>query len=151
MLLGGLWHGASLTFVLWGVWHGLGLMVNRWWDQRSRAHQARFPAWLGWLTTQAFVLYGWMLFRAGSIDQVLAFTSALGSFSMPGWWGPYVRNLTVLAAPLVAMQLWQWRSGNLNATLGLPRWTRAVLQGTMVLIIIAFWEPEASPFIYFQF
>ena len=70
---------------------------------------------------------------------------------MPDWWCPYVKNLTVLATPLVAMQIWQWRSGNLNAALGLPRWTRAVLQGGMVLIIIAFWESEASPFIYFQF
>jgi D-alanyl-lipoteichoic acid acyltransferase DltB (MBOAT superfamily) len=151
MLLGGLWHGASLTFVLWGVWHGLGLMANRWWEQRCRKHQARCPAWLGWLTTQIFVLYGWMLFRAGSIDQVVAFTGALWNFSLPGWWCPYVMNLAVLAAPLVAMQVWQWRAGNLNATLGLPRWTRGALQGGMVLTIIAFWEREASPFIYFQF
>jgi alginate O-acetyltransferase complex protein AlgI len=151
MLLGGLWHGASLTFVLWGVWHGLGLMANRWWEERSGTQQARCPAWLGWLATQVFVLYGWMLFRAGSIDQVLSFTSALGNFSMPVWWCPYVKNLAVLAAPLVAMQVWQWRSGNLNAALGLSRWARAALQGGMVLIIIAFWESEASPFIYFQF
>ncbi len=151
MLLGGLWHGASLTFVLWGLWHGSGLMANRWWEQRSRGHPARCPAWLRWLATQAFVLYGWMLFRAVSIDQVMAFSGALWNLSVPGWWFPYVKNLVVLAAPLVAMQLWQWRSGNLNAALGLPRWTRAALQGAMVLAIVAFWEPEASPFIYFQF
>jgi len=151
MLLGGLWHGASLTFVLWGLWHGLGLMANRWWEQRSRRHPSRCPAWLGWLATQAFVLYGWMLFRAVSLDQAIAFSGAWWNLSVPGWWFPYVKNLAVLAAPLAAMQLWQWRSGNLNAALRLPRWTRAALQAAMVLTIVAFWEPESSPFIYFQF
>jgi len=150
MLLGGLWHGASLTFVLWGLWHGVGLAVNRWWQTRVGAH-LKIPTWLARLITTAFVLYGWMVFRANSIDQVWECTNALARCSLPVWWRPYVGNLVVLASPLIAMQFWQWRAGNLNVPLELPRWARAALQGVMVLTVYAFWEPEAAAFIYFQF
>jgi D-alanyl-lipoteichoic acid acyltransferase DltB (MBOAT superfamily) len=150
MLLGGLWHGASLTFVLWGLWHGLGLIANRWWEQHRPARWVP-PGWLAWLLTQAFVLYGWLLFRAASLDQVLQFTSALVTFSVPHWWRTYLGNLLALAAPFVAMQVWQWRSGDLNAPLRLPRWPRAVLQAVLLIAIVVFWQAEASPFIYFQF
>jgi D-alanyl-lipoteichoic acid acyltransferase DltB (MBOAT superfamily) len=150
MLLGGLWHGASLTFVLWGAWHGLGLIANRWWDEHRPFGRA-LPAWLGWLVTQAFVLYGWLLFRALSLDQVLQFTSALANFSVPHWWRPFLGNFLVLTAPLLAVQVWQWRSGDLNVALRLPRWCKAVLQALLLADIIAFWQPDPSPFIYFQF
>ena len=36
MVLGGLWHGAGITFVIWGAWQGAGLVVNRWWTQNVR-------------------------------------------------------------------------------------------------------------------
>lgn len=169
MLLGGFWHGAALTFVLWGAWHGLGLMLNRWWEQRQRttplpnsapspadgsaanAPHPSLPVWLAWLGTQLFVLYGWMLFRAESLEQVLQFNGALANLSLPGWWQPYVTDLLLLASPLVAMQLWQWRSGDLYPPLQWPRWRRAALQAGLVLFIVAYWKTEAVSFIYFQF
>jgi D-alanyl-lipoteichoic acid acyltransferase DltB (MBOAT superfamily) len=151
MLLGGLWHGAALTFVLWGLWHGLGLLVNHWWEAR-RPSGRELPRWLGWLATQAFVLAGWVFFRAGSVDKLLEIAGGLSKFSLPAWWLRYLGNLLVLAMPLLAMQLWQWRSGKLNAPLGLPRWSRAALQAGLLLLIIGYWPHEdAPPFIYFQF
>ncbi len=150
MLLGGLWHGASLTFVLWGVWHGAGLIVHRLWQQASKG-AILLPNWAAWLLTQAFVLYGWVLFRAGSLDQVLQFTGALSKPALPAWWRQYVVNLLALTAPLLVIQLWQWRSSDLEAPLRLPVWRRALLQGALLVCTAAFWQPEASPFIYFQF
>ena len=120
MLLGGLWHGAAWNFVLWGAWHGSGLMVERA-SGKSRHLESRIcQMWAGvvaWLATMLFVFYGWMLFRAGSLDQILAMTRALGDFSAPVWLRSYVINLVVFAAPLVLMQLWQRRRDNL-----LPPW-----------------------------
>lgn len=150
MLLGGLWHGASITFVLWGLWQGLGLMLNRLWEQLWGERKI-LPAWLGWLLTQAFVLYGWLLFRAASLDQALQLTNALGTLSLPLWWRPFLGNLVALTAPLLAIEYWQWRSRDLNAPVKLKLWPRAALQGAMLLAIVAFWQPDASPFIYFQF
>ena len=60
MLLGGLWHGANWTFVVWGGLHGVALAVNHVWEQRG----FRLPAPVAWLLTMLFVMACWVLFRA---------------------------------------------------------------------------------------
>src|SRR6201996_8521470 len=62
MALGGLWHGAALTFIAWGVMHGLGLCAGVLWRKAGWA----FPAALGWALTFLFVTMAWVLFRAPS-------------------------------------------------------------------------------------
>jgi alginate O-acetyltransferase complex protein AlgI len=150
MLLCGVWHGAALSFLLWGLWHGLGLICNRWWI-RHRPRSAELPAWAGWLLTMLFVFYGWMLFRAKSLDQILQMTRALSDFSLPSWWLPFIANFSVIILLLAAMECWQWHAGDLSAPAAMTRWMRATLQAAMLLTIAAFWQTEASPFIYFQF
>ncbi len=149
MLLAGLWHGAALNFVLWGGWHGLGLIVNRAWTAWGRGR--RLPAWGAWSLTMIFVLYGWLLFRAGSVDQIWQMTTGLARWSAPPWIGPFLVNLSVLSLPLVLMQVWQARSGDLLVALRLPWWAKAMLEGLLLLAVIASWESDAAPFIYFQF
>jgi D-alanyl-lipoteichoic acid acyltransferase DltB (MBOAT superfamily) len=149
-LIAGLWHGAAATFVLWGAWHGLGLIANRFWECH-RPWGRPLPGWLAWGATGLFVLYGWMIFRAHSLAQVAQFTGSLTHSSLPLWWRPYAANLLVLAVPLAAMEIWQWRSGTTDNALQLPRWGRAALQAVMALAILVFWQSEARPFIYFQF
>jgi len=61
-LLGGLWHGAAWTFVVWGAMHGCALMLHRFWHQLG----LRMPAFFGWLLTFFFVNTSWVLFRAES-------------------------------------------------------------------------------------
>ena len=71
MLLGGLWHGAAWTFVVWGGLHGLALAVNHVWEQRG----LRLPAPVAWMLTMLFVMACWVLFRApdfATAGQVLA-------------------------------------------------------------------------------
>ncbi|MDQ2802599.1 MAG: MBOAT family protein [Pseudomonadota bacterium] len=62
MLLGGLWHGASWTFVAWGGLHGAALAANHLWEQAG----LRLPRPAAWLVTLLFVIAGWVLFRAES-------------------------------------------------------------------------------------
>lgn len=150
MLLGGLWHGAALTFVFWGAWHGLGLVLQRWWDELRPAGW-RLPTWIAWGATMSFVLYGWLLFRANSVDLAMHLTTALGNLSLPRWWDSYAVSLAVIAAPLVAIQWWQWHCRDLKAPFHAPMWLRAMMQAAMVLAIAAFWKREAPAFIYFQF
>src|SRR3954452_2704502 len=61
MVLGGLWHGAAWTFVLWGAFHGGGLVAEHALGGRIRA-----PGWLRWLVTLNLVVFGWILFRSQS-------------------------------------------------------------------------------------
>ena len=61
MVLGGLWHGAAWTFVLWGALHGAGARRRA----RARGRGSRLPpSWLRWLITFNLVVLGWILFRA---------------------------------------------------------------------------------------
>ena len=98
-----------------------------------------------------FVLYGWLLFRAGSWHQVVDMTSALADWSPPRWLGSYALNLAAFAAPLVLVEVWQVRMKNLLAPLTLPGWARASVQGLLLIGILLFWQKEKVPFIYFQF
>jgi alginate O-acetyltransferase complex protein AlgI len=153
MLLGGLWHGAAWNFVLWGLWHGSGLALTRLPRFTSALNLIPQPLRrpVGWSLTMAFVFYGWMLFRAGSLQQVIDMTSALTRFAAPPWTMSFLINLVVFTLPLAAVELWQWKSGNQLAPLSLPRWLRASLQGALLTAIIVFWDTKGATFIYFQF
>lgn len=109
------------------------------------------PAPVGWALTLAFVLYGWLLFRSTSAEQVIALSGSLVHWSPPVWAAVQVRELCVLAVPLLIMQYWQWRTADPEVALRLPRWGRGVLQGFLIYLIVLFWQREAPPFIYFQF
>ena len=67
MLLGGLWHGAAWTFVLWGAFHGAGLSAEHALDGRLGRS---VPGWLRWFVTFHLVVFGWILFRSPSLDQL---------------------------------------------------------------------------------
>lgn len=68
MLLGGLWHGANWTFVVWGGLHGVYLVANH--ILRGLLGQRTTPLLrlIGWLTTFVAVVVGWVFFRAASFD-----------------------------------------------------------------------------------
>jgi alginate O-acetyltransferase complex protein AlgI len=66
MVLGGLWHGAAWTFVMWGGLHGLGLAAVH--LMRSRLKRPIVPGWLGCILTFYFVSFAWVYFRAPSIS-----------------------------------------------------------------------------------
>jgi len=151
MLLGGLWHGAAWNFVAWGLWQGVGLVINRWWRQTVTPRWT-MPSWAGWMLTILFTLYGWLLFRSSSVDQVLQLTGSLGNWAPEHWVPLQIRELFLLASPLLAMQIWQWRSNDPEATMRLPGWARGLVQGVLIYLIILFWgTDEPSSFIYFQF
>ena len=68
MTLGGLWHGAGWTFVIWGLMHGVYLVIHRIW----RARGLRLPKRLAWAITFLAVVIGWVMFRAESIGAAAA-------------------------------------------------------------------------------
>ena len=75
MLLGGLWHGAGWTFVIWGGLHGLYLVANHLLRTARPVRSPHSPAWVSWLKRVAVffvVTIAWVLFRADSIATALA-------------------------------------------------------------------------------
>ncbi len=68
MALGGLWHGAGLTFVAWGAAHGIALGLHVLWRRAG----LRLPKAAGWLATFSFVCLAWVPFRAPDFATALA-------------------------------------------------------------------------------
>ena len=66
-LLGGLWHGAGWTFVIWGALHGTAVIIHRYWKKTG----FRMPVFIGWAITFLYVHIAWVFFRATSIDSAL--------------------------------------------------------------------------------
>lgn len=73
MLLGGLWHGANWTFVVWGCWHGIWLAIER---ATGRGRLSGFNPF-AWLFTMLLVIIGWVVFRAESLSQALVIYRAM--------------------------------------------------------------------------
>lgn len=67
MLLGGLWHGAGWTFIIWGALHGIFLVIQRLWSGLCRARGFALPRPVGWFITMMAVMIAWVYFRAPDI------------------------------------------------------------------------------------
>ena len=148
MTLGGLWHGAAWTFVLWGALHGAGLSVEHAVGERRLA---RVPVWLRWFVVLHVVVLGWILFRSPDLAAVGEFLSRLAH---PGpatlWSVPVV--LAVLAVFVVQAVPRDWRQRVRSwvqrrhpVTLGLGLASVILLVGATVP------SQGVPPFIYFQF
>ncbi len=90
MLLGGLWHGAGLQFVVWGGLHGLYLVINHCWRRFGGFAVHR---WLGLLLTYVAVCIAWLYFRAGSIEEANRFVAAMFGLGAPSSFTPTSRGI----------------------------------------------------------
>jgi hypothetical protein len=83
MLLGGLWHGASWTFVVWGGLHGAGLALNRWLRDRFGfdPDRRRWSRVLGVVVTFHFVSAAWIFFRSSDFAAARLFYERLATLT----------------------------------------------------------------------
>jgi D-alanyl-lipoteichoic acid acyltransferase DltB (MBOAT superfamily) len=149
MLLGGLWHGAAWTFVVWGGIHGLGLAVERatGWRPHTRAQQ-----WLGRVLTFHVVCLGWIFFRADSFgtarDVIVRLFDAWGESS------PLVTTSVVLAI-LVGVGAQYVRPTAVGSLLvgfrRLPVLAQAACVAVALTLVDTLGPTGVAPFIYFRF
>jgi D-alanyl-lipoteichoic acid acyltransferase DltB (MBOAT superfamily) len=155
MLLGGLWHGASWTFVVWGGAHGAALAVHRAWSTRG-GRTGDEPAGLGIpsrVATFALVTVIWILFRAPNFHIARVYLTGMATFrSGPSWSSDDV--VLVLAAAVAALAVdlacRYVREHGLQAVLD-RRPLAELAVGAAVLGIIVFSGGAPTPFIYFRF
>ena len=148
MLLGGLWHGANWTFVLWGAWHGGILILERFWEQRWG--KPLLPGWLRVIKTMLLVIFGWVLFRATNLaGAARMFEGMLGlhgiGFSPPVAWQVTPDRLMVLALGVVLVYAMPWlkRQGG--------SYLRYLLLPLFLWAVATLSAQSFTPFLYFQF
>lgn len=149
MVLGGLWHGAAWTFVLWGSVHGVWLVLHRVVSVWSR-RLPRALAHLGIPATFLLVTSTWILFRAPTIDHALAMYRELGDLAGDVPWedARYVLHFAWVAVLLQALRRYVPAASHAPSHLPL----RLVLAAYGILLVLtegAFDAPRA--FVYFQF
>ncbi|MGH2915202.1 MAG: MBOAT family O-acyltransferase [Solirubrobacteraceae bacterium] len=148
MVLGGLWHGAAWTFVLWGTFHGVALTCEHFLRRRLRW---RPPAWARWFVTFHLVVFGWILFRAQGIGLAWQFLKRFGSFGPPTLWTvPVLLAIAVAIVPqLLPPRLWQWLQARLGAIN--PSVLGAGLAVLVLFVAATVPSQGVPPFIYFRF
>ncbi len=161
-LLGGLWHGAAWTFVIWGALHGVAMVACRLWER----HGAPLPRALAWAITFLFVMVTWVFFRATSMDNALAMLRAMAGMGaatalpVEAWLGGLQTSLAnVLSMPpswtLVPAAIGLvlvWRRANSNALVAQFRPTFA--NGALVALALPLCVLQlarVTPFLYFNF
>ena len=156
MVLGGLWHGAAWTFVIWGAFHGAGLIAHRLWSKSKAPAIGKLRAWAAWpwvarFLTFHFVCLGWVLFRAPSVDSAVELLAAI---ARPWTTGSWLSAMAVLSIGLGVLGPWfptRWRVAARARFSQLPVMAQGGAFALAVLIIEAAGPQGIAPFIYFQF
>ncbi len=158
MLLGGLWHGANLRFVIWGGIHGIALMFHKWIKQLH----FNVPINKTWgkaisiFITFNFVCLTWVFFRAHSMhDASIMFSQIFTSFHSE------VLPLFIKAEPLVFALIWltfiiHWLPSSIKEKcrgyfIQTPLWVKICYTIMVIFILYQLKSSNIQPFIYFQF
>ncbi|MGO4735039.1 MBOAT family protein [Bosea sp. 2KB_26] len=142
MALGGLWHGAGLTFIAWGVAHGVALIVCLLW----RRAKLPMPALIGWALTLLFVTLCWVLFRASSFPAALTIYKGLFGFAPIGSGFKWRALLPAAAFAMLGPTAWA-----LVHRLPPARWIAVLTAVLFVLVLFKIGDDANYEFIYFQF
>ena len=89
-LIGGIWHGANWTFIVWGILHGVGSVINRFWKNINGV----IPNWCAWLLTFIYVNIAWLYFGANHVkdaNKILLTAFNPLTFDIPRIYFPLVK------------------------------------------------------------
>jgi D-alanyl-lipoteichoic acid acyltransferase DltB (MBOAT superfamily) len=158
MLLGGLWHGASLRFIIWGGLHGIGLVINKIWNSLIgyRIKTGWFVKALSIFMTFQFVSFCWIFFRAPDMNSIsLMFKQITQSFS-PGSYltviPAYSSVLLLMAAGyLIHFLPEKFKESYRGLFIKIPLAAQMVIVLMIAFLLYQMRSTEIMPFIYFRF
>ncbi len=153
MLLGGLWHGASWTFVIWGALHGFGLLVARILGSLLKSVPSNFVfVFLKWLTTYVFVCFGWVFFRSENLQIAKQMFTNLFFVSDSAINWDYLTIEHLFFIPIMAivhLLFYMKKEDHLFFKKG--SFLCFFYITFLIVTIFIFYPMETVPFIYFQF
>ena len=153
MLLGGMWHGASVNFIVWGAIHGGMLGFER--LRGKKSYYAVLPGFVRVVITFVLVLFSWVFFRASDLPSAWNYCKTMlgvggdhGAMFLIDTliYNPYYLGTFILAGVVTwrAPQTWDW-------TRTITPLKAVIALALFVLSIAVLTTQSYNPFIYFQF
>lgn len=168
MILGGLWHGANWTYIIWGLLHGVALAVHKAWMTLTGSPNKKagpLPTFLSIIVTFMFTTFCWIFFRAESISDAFFIISRIVSFEsgleQPYMWF-FIAATLVLVASFTAYAVSKKNKlvsvkGNMSAVgafypiLDLGKFWHLVIFFVEIGLVLCLAYTGGSPFIYGQY
>ena len=162
MVLGGLWHGAAIRFVLWGALHGVALALHKAWMgmwKGAKAQGEQMHWWnriVGVVLTFHIVCFGWLLFRAEDMQTVELMLHQIFTAFNPDMIPQFVEGYRFIFWMILAGYLlhflpkWLSRMAQ-NLVTAAPLIVQVVLVAVMIWSVMQIKSSDIQPFIYFQF
>ncbi len=162
MFLGGLWHGASVRFIIWGMLHGIALAIHK-------AVMAAFPSFkkvgaemslgrriIGTVFTFHLVCFGWIFFRAESMQKVGEMLTQITMHFHPEILGQFVSGYKEVCLLMLLGYLSHFIPKSIEgrmqeAITRSPLVLQAALLALAIFVVVQFKSAGVQPFIYFQF
>ncbi len=150
MAIGGAWHGANATFLIWGVLHGVGLATVRAW-QRVPKRTLALPRWVSVVLTFHFVAFAWTFFRAPNVATAFDILAQIASLTIS------LANVSPAFAFVLLIAVFahfvpkHWYEQCVRGFTLAPAWAQAaalVIVATGIQYVAA---TGAAPFIYTRF
>ncbi|MDR1357081.1 MAG: MBOAT family protein [Tannerellaceae bacterium] len=162
MLLGGLWHGASMRFILWGGIHGVALAVDKFLMGRfrkSRREGAKLNPvrrLAGILITFHVVCFGWIFFRADSMQTTWDILNRIALDFHPEILPQFVEGYKTVVALMLAGYLFHFMPRRVEGLMQSivtrsPLLVQAIILVAVIFVIVQMKSAGVQPFIYFQF
>lgn len=162
MLLGGLWHGAKMTFVVWGLFHAFLQAIYHLMSRQSvPSHVSSSPAGYSRRIFELakiifffhLLVLSWYFFRAENFAQVqMIFTALFTNFHFSlGEQSLFIQKILFYITPVLVLQTIQYTTDNKLAVLSLPIPVRALIYCIGFYLLVIFGVTHAHEFIYFQF
>jgi alginate O-acetyltransferase complex protein AlgI len=158
MLLGGLWHGASLRYIIWGALHGVGLIIHKIWSAivGEGPAKSRFGRIIAVFITFQFVNFCWIFFRAPDMDSIkIMFGQILTSFSpgsyltvIPAYGSVFLLIFAGYFIHFVPERIKEWYRG---VFIRVPLIYQVVFLMIMAVLLFQMRSTDVMPFIYFRF
>lgn len=163
MLLGGLWHGAALKFIIWGGLHGIGLGVHKLFMSLFPSFKpqgidmtSRWRRTLGILITFNFVCFTWIFFRADNMQVVGQMLSQIFTSFNAGLLPEFIKGYKLVILLIIAGYIFhfipqKWEDYIKQSSERIPLPIKAVAMTILIWGIMQIKSSDIQPFIYFQF
>jgi alginate O-acetyltransferase complex protein AlgI len=156
MILGGLWHGAAWTFVIWGLYQGLLLVSHRlaspWLERIQPTDPIDRACWTGLRIVVTFhlVCFGWLIFRSQSLDQIAGMLAAIVHRpAIPA--GAYLIPVAITIIPFWLFEFLQYVGDDFHLIARAPWYVRSLFYTACFYAIVLAGEFGGQQYIYFQF